>query len=69
MYKQKVTGHITSLANGHLADASFVCEILTTSNDEKNMKKREHFADTICFGDACRLWSNEGMFQAFVLVW
>ena len=30
-YKQKATGHVTSLANGHFtdADAPFVCEIPT----------------------------------------
>ena len=34
-YKQKATGHVTSLANGHLtgSDALFVCEILTASSD------------------------------------
>ena len=35
-YKQKATGHVTSLANGHFtgSDASFVCEILTASSNK-----------------------------------
>ena len=34
--KQKATGHITSLANGHVtgSDAPFVCEIPTASSDK-----------------------------------
>ena len=41
----------------------------------KKGKKKEKKKEKICwhywtgFGDACRLWSNEGMFQAFVFVW
>ena len=36
-YKQKATGHVTSLANGHLTgpDAPFVCEIPTASSNKK----------------------------------
>ena len=43
-YNQKATGHVTSLANGHLtgSDAPFVCEIPTASS---NKKKRDNFAD------------------------
>ena len=43
-YKQKATGHVTSLANGHFtgADAPFVCEIATASC---NKKRRYNFAD------------------------
>ena len=39
-YKQKATGHVTSLANGHLtgSGAPFVCEISTASS---NKKKKE----------------------------
>ena len=42
-YKQKATGHVTSLANGHFtgSEAPFVCEILTALNN----KKRYNFAD------------------------
>ena len=42
-YKQKATGHVTSLANGHFtgSDAPFVCEISTASSN----KKRYNFAD------------------------
>ena len=60
-YKQKATGHVTSLANGHFtgSEAPFVCEI-PTALSKKNW--------TGC-GEACRLCSNEGMFQAFTLVW
>ena len=43
-YKQKATGHVTSLANGHFtgSDAPFVCEIPTASS---NKKRRYNFAD------------------------
>ena len=36
-YKQKATGHVTSLANGHFtgSDAPFVCEIPTASSNKK----------------------------------
>jgi len=36
-YKQKVTGHVTSLANGHFtgSDAPYMCEILTASSNER----------------------------------
>ena len=42
-YKQKATGHVTSLANGHFtgSDAPFVCEIPTASSNIK----RYNFAD------------------------
>ena len=38
-YKQKATGHVTSLANGHFAgsDAPFVCEIRTASSNKKKI--------------------------------
>ena len=38
-YKQKATGHITSLANGHFtgSDAPFVCKILTDSSNKKKI--------------------------------
>ena len=41
--KQKATGHVTSLANGHFtgSDAPFVCEIPTASSNIK----RYNFAD------------------------
>ena len=43
-YNQKATGHVTSLANGHLTDSEspFVCEIPTASSN----KIRDNFADT-----------------------
>ena len=43
-YKQKASGHVTSLANGHFtgSDAPFVCEIPTAWSN----KKRCNFADT-----------------------
>ena len=47
-YKQKASGHVTSLANGHFtgSDAPFVCEIPTaSSNKKKKRKKRYNFAD------------------------
>ena len=36
-YKQKATGHVTSLANGHFtgSDTPFVCEIPTASSNKK----------------------------------
>ena len=36
-YKQKATGHVTSLANGHFtgSDAPFVCKIPTASSNKK----------------------------------
>ena len=36
-YKQKATGHVTSLANGHVtgSDAHFECEIPTASSNIK----------------------------------
>ena len=36
-YKQKATGHVTSLANGHFtgSDAPFVCELPTASRNNK----------------------------------
>ena len=36
-YKQKATGHVTSLANGNFtgSDAPFMCEIPTTSSNKK----------------------------------
>ena len=39
-YKQKATGHVTSLANGHLtgSDAPFVCEIPTVSSEKKKAR-------------------------------
>ena len=42
-HKQKATGHITSLANGHFtgSDAPFMCEIPTASSNIK----RYNFAD------------------------
>ena len=38
-YKQKPTGHVTSLANGYLtgSDAPFVCEIPTVSSNKKEI--------------------------------
>ena len=43
-YKQKATGHVTSLANGHFtgSEARFVCKIPTASSN----KKRYNFTDT-----------------------
>ena len=68
-YKQKATGHVTSLANGHFtgSEAPFVCKIPTALSP----KKRYNFADIglAGCGDARRLCSNKGMFQAFTLVW
>ena len=60
-YKQKATGHVTSLANGHFtgSDAPFVCKIPTASSNKKD----------IILLTLDRLCSNEGMFQAFSLVW
>ena len=37
-YKQKATGHITSLAKGHFntgSDAPFMCKIMTASGNKK----------------------------------
>ena len=63
-YKQKATGHVTTLANGHFtgSEAPFVCKILTALSN----KIRHNFADIglAGCGDAHRLCSNEGMFQA-----
>ena len=67
--KQKASGHVTSLANGHFtgSEAPFVCEIPTASSNI--------YIDIFCrhwthgCGDARRLCSIEGMFQAFALVW
>ena len=68
-YKQKATGHVTSLANGHFpgSDAPFVCEIPTASSNIK----RYNFADTVLAvgTPGRRLCSNEGIFQAFALIW
>ena len=38
-YKQKATGHVTSLANGNFtgSDAPFVCEIPTASSNKKKV--------------------------------
>ena len=38
-YKQKATGHVTSLANGHFtgSEARFVCKIPTASSNKKNI--------------------------------
>ena len=44
-YKQKATGHVTSLANGHFntgSDSPFMCKILTASG---NKKRKYNFAD------------------------
>ena len=51
-YKQKATGHVTSLANDHLtgSDAPFVCEIPTTSSYNLKKKKSDNFAN---IGVAC----------------
>jgi len=64
---KKHLGTSTSLANGHLTGsvAPFVCEIPTASSN-----KKDNFADIgLDCGDARRLCSSEGMFQAFELVW
>ena len=63
-YKQKATGHVTSLANGHFtgSDAPFVCEIPTASSNIKMY----NFAD---IGLAVGTLAGSGMFQAFALVW
>ena len=68
-YKQKATGHVTSLANGHFtgSDTPFMCEIPTASSNIY-IFVFPFFHWTRC-GDACRLCSNEGTFQAFTLVW
>ena len=60
-YKQKATGHVTSLANGHFtgSDAPFVCKIPTALSNKKD----------IIFLTLDRLCSNEEMFQVFSLVW
>ena len=65
-YKQKATGHVTSLANGHFtgSEAPFVCEIPTASS---NIYIFLLTLDWLWV--ARRLCSNEGMFQAFALVW
>ena len=38
-YKQKATGYVTSLANGHFtgSDAPFMCEIPTASSNKKRL--------------------------------
>ena len=63
-YKQKATGHVTF---GHFTgtEAPFVCEIPIASS---NKKSQFCWYWTDC-GDARRRCSNEGMFQAFALVW
>ena len=58
-YKQKATGHVISLANGHFTCAKF--RPLRVTETEIILLTAS--------GDARRLWSNEGTFQAFALVW
>ena len=68
-YKPNATGHVTSLANGHFtgSDAPFLCEIVTASSNIKIY----NFADSVLAvgTPGRRLCSNEGIFQAFVLIW
>ena len=58
-YKQKATGHVTSLGHFTGSDAPFVCKIPTALSNKKD----------IIFLTLDRLCSSEEMFQVFSLVW
>ena len=64
-YKQKATGHVTSLAND--SDAHFLCEIPTASS---NKKRRYNFADIgLVVGTPAGFAPTKEFFEAFALVW